>query len=171
MRVLRSGGGCKLQRAVLCSVMVWLVPGIATAHGFGRLYNLPVPFWLYAWAAAAALLLSFLMIATLAASPKVIAATPTLDLSNQRWVRLLRRALPALKLTSVLLLLLCIASGWFGNRDPYRNFSMTFFWVVFLLVKAVNKMMPKKEVVPAAPAGPTELDLLKEIRDALRARG
>ena len=33
----------------------------------------------------------------------------------------------------VLLLLLCIATGALGSRDPYRNFSMTFFWVWFLL--------------------------------------
>ena len=33
-------------------------------------------------------------------------------------------------------------------------------WVVFLLVKAVNRVAPKKE---APPAGPTELDVLKEI--------
>lgn len=48
-------------------------------------------------------------------------------------------------------------------------------WVVFLLVKAVNRMkdgMVKKEVAaPAAPAGPSDNDLLKEIRDALKARG
>lgn len=41
-------------------------------------------------------------------------------------------------------------------------------WVVFLLVKAVNRMMPKKEEAPAAPAVPTELEVLLEIRDALR---
>lgn len=43
-------------------------------------------------------------------------------------------------------------------------------WVVFLLVKAVNKLqdtLKKKEEAAAAAAGPTELDVLKEIRDAL----
>jgi large conductance mechanosensitive channel len=49
-------------------------------------------------------------------------------------------------------------------------------WVVFLLVKAVNKLKEataKKEAAAAAavPAGPSEVDLLKEIRDALKARG
>lgn len=48
-------------------------------------------------------------------------------------------------------------------------------WVVFLLVKAVNKLkdgMVKKEAAAAAavPAGPTEVELLAEIRDALKAR-
>lgn len=41
-------------------------------------------------------------------------------------------------------------------------------WVVFLIVKAVNKMMPKKEAAPAAPAGPTELDVLKDILAAVK---
>ncbi|MFN3844458.1 MAG: large conductance mechanosensitive channel protein MscL [Paracoccaceae bacterium] len=44
-------------------------------------------------------------------------------------------------------------------------------WVVFLLVKAVNRMKEaaaKKEAAEAAAAGPTELDILKEIRDSLK---
>lgn len=45
-------------------------------------------------------------------------------------------------------------------------------WVVFLLVKAVNRMkdgMVKKEIAaPAAPAGPSEVDLLKDILAALK---
>ena len=44
-------------------------------------------------------------------------------------------------------------------------------WVVFMLVKAVNRAKEaaekEEEVVEEAPAGPTELDLLTEIRDAL----
>ncbi len=43
-------------------------------------------------------------------------------------------------------------------------------WVVFLIVKAVNRMMPKKEDAPAAPPGPTDNDLLKEILAELKAR-
>jgi large conductance mechanosensitive channel len=39
-------------------------------------------------------------------------------------------------------------------------------WVVFLLVKAVNRMMPKAP--PAPPAGPSDNDLLKEILVALK---
>ena len=47
-------------------------------------------------------------------------------------------------------------------------------WVVFLIVKAVNKMKDtamKVEVVePEEPKGPTQEELLIEIRDALKAR-
>lgn len=47
-------------------------------------------------------------------------------------------------------------------------------WAVFLLVKGVNKLQRaatrKKEEAEAAPAGPTQEELLMEIRDELRAR-
>ncbi|OYU41170.1 MAG: large-conductance mechanosensitive channel protein [Pseudorhodobacter sp. PARRP1] len=46
------------------------------------------------------------------------------------------------------------------------NFLIIAF-VVFLLVKAMNKLMPKKVETPA-PAGPTELDVLKEILIAVK---
>ncbi|HWC71806.1 MAG TPA: large conductance mechanosensitive channel protein MscL [Actinomycetota bacterium] len=39
-------------------------------------------------------------------------------------------------------------------------------WVLFLIVKAANRMMPKKDEA----AGPTEIELLTEIRDSLRTR-
>ncbi|WP_458628348.1 large conductance mechanosensitive channel protein MscL [Winogradskyella sp. PC D3.3] len=41
-------------------------------------------------------------------------------------------------------------------------------FVMFLVVKGVNNMKKKEEPAPEAPAGPTELDLLKEIRDSLK---
>ena len=40
-------------------------------------------------------------------------------------------------------------------------------FVLFLLVKAMNKMKRKAD---EAPAGPTEIELLTEIRDSLRTR-
>lgn len=47
------------------------------------------------------------------------------------------------------------------------NFVIIGF-VVFMLVKMMNKMMAKKEEAPAAPAGPSEVDLLKDILAALK---
>ena len=42
-------------------------------------------------------------------------------------------------------------------------------FVLFLMIKGMNKMMRKKEAPPAAPAEPSSTDkLLMEIRDALR---
>jgi large conductance mechanosensitive channel len=47
------------------------------------------------------------------------------------------------------------------------NFLIMAF-VIFLLVRQANRLMPKPEAAPAAPAGPTEVELLAEIRDALK---
>lgn len=62
----------------------------------------------------------------------------------------------------------------------YGSFIMAVFnfliiaWVVFMLVRYVNKVkaMAEKPEEPAeeAPAGPTETELLTEIRDALKAQ-
>lgn len=46
------------------------------------------------------------------------------------------------------------------------NFLIIAF-VVFLLVKAVNKIKGEKPAAPAAPKGPTELDVLQDILKAL----
>ena len=40
-------------------------------------------------------------------------------------------------------------------------------FALFMVIKGVNKMK-KEEVVEEAPAGPTEVELLAEIRDALK---
>jgi large conductance mechanosensitive channel len=41
-------------------------------------------------------------------------------------------------------------------------------FVMFLIVKGVNRMKKKEEAAPEAPAGPTAEELLMEIRDALK---
>lgn len=47
-------------------------------------------------------------------------------------------------------------------------------WVVFILVKMVNRVKAAaekdEEVAPEVPTGPSEKDLLMEIRDALKAQ-
>lgn len=51
------------------------------------------------------------------------------------------------------------------------NFVIVAF-IIFLLVRAVNKLMPKPEAAPATPAAePADITLLREIRDELKARG
>jgi large conductance mechanosensitive channel len=58
----------------------------------------------------------------------------------------------------------------------YGNFIMALInfliiaFVVFMLVKMVNRVKAAEEEAPEEPAGPTQEDLLTEIRDALKAR-
>lgn len=138
MRQLLAPRGRPARGALLSGSLAGLIglglPLSAAAHGFGRLYTLPVPLWLYAWGAASALLLSFALIAAWALAPAGQAEGGAgRDIHDSALIRHLRRTLPLLRGLALAALLLCIASALFGNRDPYRNFSMTSFWIVFVL--------------------------------------
>jgi hypothetical protein len=123
----------RIVAAILfCSVAM---PGTASAHSFGQIYNLPIPLWMYLCGAAAALLVSFLITGWFLQLPDASAVPRGSDLTKSRWVGVMRmlRLRSALRGLSVLLLLLCVVTGFFGTTDAYRNFNMTFFWVVFIL--------------------------------------
>ena len=107
-----------------------LAPAIADAHSFGRVYTLPVPFQVYAYGAAAALVLSF-AIAAYFATAHVDAGE--VERGDRGWVRAPRFLVMGLRVGGVLGLGVCIATGLVGTRNPYANFNMTFFWIVFLL--------------------------------------
>ncbi|MDE0880603.1 MAG: large conductance mechanosensitive channel protein MscL [Sphingomonas bacterium] len=50
------------------------------------------------------------------------------------------------------------------------NFVIIAF-IIFLIIRAVNRLMPKPEVAaPAAPVEPADVTLLREIRDSLQSR-
>lgn len=109
-----------------------MVNGPAAAHSFGRVYNLPVPLWLYAYGAMAALALSFLVIGYFVSAPATHSAARLRDLGSTAVLHRLR-LIGAFKLLGAGLLVLCIMTGYLGSRDAYRNFNMTFFWIVFVL--------------------------------------
>ena len=48
------------------------------------------------------------------------------------------------------------------------NFTIVAF-CIFLVIKAMNKAMPRKKE-PPAPTGPSDIDLLSEIRDLLKKK-
>ncbi|WP_395332342.1 large conductance mechanosensitive channel protein MscL [Novosphingobium sp. BL-8H] len=54
--------------------------------------------------------------------------------------------------------------GYGAFLNAVINFLILAF-VIFLIVRQANRLMPAKKV---APAGPTEVELLAEIRDALK---
>jgi large conductance mechanosensitive channel len=56
--------------------------------------------------------------------------------------------------------------GWGQFLTVVINFLILAF-IIFLLVRSANRMMRKAD---DAPAGPTEVDLLTEIRDELKRR-
>ena len=60
--------------------------------------------------------------------------------------------------------------GWGQFLTVLINFLILAF-IIFLLIKAANRAMRKRDEAPAeAPADPAEVALLREIRDELRKR-
>lgn len=60
-----------------------------------------------------------------------------------------------------------VAIRW-GQWLKYIIDFIIIAFILFLVVKGYNNVIKKKEEAPAPPAGPSEIDLLKEIRDALK---
>lgn len=112
-----------------------LVSSNTQAHSFGKVYNLPVPFWLYAWAGIAALLLSFLVAGWFLTRQQGEQA-PQQHIVADRCTRWLAVLMPVLRLASLGALLLCIVAGFAGPSDAYLNVNMTLFWIGFVLAFA-----------------------------------
>lgn len=119
--------------SVAAAVVVSLaLPGSAAAHGLTGRADLAIPEWLFAWAAAAVLIVSFAGLATLWQSPQ---------LENQEGFRPLPRRLSraivnpvtevAAGVLGVALLVLTIWSGLAGVQATQDNFAPTFVYVIF----------------------------------------
>lgn len=119
----------------LSGCLAALASDAAWAHAFAASYTLPVPFWMYAYGSAAALLVSFVIVGLFAGAPAGgIAGRPAEGAFGREALRAANR-LPdqVARALGVFVLLLMIATGLFGTRNVFANFNMTFFWIVFLL--------------------------------------
>jgi hypothetical protein len=117
------------------ALLLTLLSGAAVACVFGTVYNLPIPFGMYASGASAALVASFVIVGYVLkarpAGPELQAVgrrdEPALLAKVPRWI------IDNLAWASLLGLLLTIATGLFGTPNRLANFGMTFFWIVFAL--------------------------------------
>lgn len=110
------------------------VPTLSSAHSFGAVYVLPVPFWMYVYACVATLLITFSLLGFLVTAPpvQVRASERSLGRSRRGWV-IGPLALGLLRAGAAGCLSFCVLAGLFGSSDPARNIGMTLFWVMFLL--------------------------------------
>jgi hypothetical protein len=109
-----------------------LLPGRAEAHAFGARHDLPLPLWLYLIGAGLAVLLSFLAMIYFMRKP----GDPA-----RRWSLVLPKGLNALlthgllrlalQAFGVLLFVLILAAGFFGNQSTTENLAPTFVWVIW----------------------------------------
>lgn len=117
----------------LAVVLALATPTLGHAHSFGEPYRLPMPYWMYIYGAMAALALSFVVMGFFLTRADAQIKPPQYAFGDS----LLARALHALRMPLLVLsstaMLLAIVTGLGGTIDPYRNFNMTYFWIVFAL--------------------------------------
>ena len=117
--------------STLLAVLLVAVPASASAHFFVQSYSLPIPFWMYAWGATGALVLSFIAVGVFASVPS-LGLTHGQSSSMDMHARVPKKTLTVSYL-ALGLLVLCIVSGFAGPPSSIDNFNMTFFWIVFVL--------------------------------------
>jgi hypothetical protein len=103
---------------------------IEVAHGLVGRSDLPIPEWLFGWAAAVVLVVSFVALAVLWPEPKLSRASfrPLPGLSR---VVLSRPVDLLCGLIGVLLLALTLYAGFEGSQTPTANFASVFVYVIF----------------------------------------
>jgi hypothetical protein len=100
-------------------------PASAQAHGIVGRANLPIPVWLFSWAAAIVLVVSFVALSTLW-------RTPQLQTQRLRALVHIPRVFDWLAgAVGVGLFALVVYSGLAGAQVPLANFSVTFIYVIF----------------------------------------
>jgi hypothetical protein len=118
-RLLLDGLAVSLAAALV-------LPAPALAHGIGGKTDLPVPRWLFAWAAAVVLVVSFVALATL--WPK-----PRLERARSRVMFHLPRVLdPLCGAIGVAIFAVVLYAGFAGEQElPTANLEPTFIYVIF----------------------------------------
>ena len=127
MRVERATGSWV---AVLAAFLA--VPEPARAHGLVGRADLPIPAWLFAWAAAVVLVISFAGLAVLWQSPRLERDDGFRPLPARLSSMLVNPVTEGFAaLTGVTLLVVTLWSGLAGVQSPESNFALTFVYVLF----------------------------------------
>src|SRR5580704_5917620 len=101
------------------------LPASADAHGIVGKADLPIPVWLFSWAAAIVLVVSFVALSTLWMTPQLQDPARRRRLFVPRPLEWLASA------AGVGLFALVVYSGFAGAQVTQANFSVTFIYVIF----------------------------------------
>ncbi|HUP26399.1 MAG TPA: hypothetical protein VM124_01990 [Candidatus Limnocylindrales bacterium] len=108
-----------------------VIPEPLLAHAFGQTYNLPLPLWLFIYGGAAAVILSFVVVAFFVGSQHAN------DDYLQRLVGILPRIFVRIVAgLSVLFYAFVVLAGIAGAQSFHDNIIPTLFWVYFLIAFA-----------------------------------
>ena len=122
-----------LASGLAATLLLTALPEAASAHGLVGRQDLPIPKWLFGWAAAIVLIVSFVALAVLWPKPR-LERDHWRPLSGWFWRFV---ASPGLRIATgaagFLLLVLVVYTGLIGEDVPNDNFAPTFVFVVFWL--------------------------------------
>jgi hypothetical protein len=129
----------RLALAAAPAAALFLAPGAAEAHGLVQRTNLPIPEWLFGWAATIVLVASFAGLALLWPTPRLQApgwrAVPGGRVLGSRPVEVL------CALIGVVLLAVVVVAGYDGRGSALDNLAPTFilidFWVGLVFVSVL----------------------------------
>lgn len=118
---------------VLFALVVCLVSAAAGAHGFAERYDLPVPLDLYIGGSAAAVALSFVVVAYFVRGDRTVTRYPTFNLLGTVIGRVVASGAVrfTLRLFAVFMTVLVVVAGVIGDPDPFKNIAPTTVWVVW----------------------------------------
>jgi hypothetical protein len=111
--------------AALLTGSVLALPDAASAHGIGGATDLAIPGWLFAWAATAVLILSFVALGVLWPKAKFEA------MRGRPAFTLPRASEPLAALAGFVLTAIVVYSAFAGTTDTATNLAPTFVWVAF----------------------------------------
>ena len=118
---------------IIPALFACLISATSWAHGFAERYDLPVPLHLYVGGSAAAVALSFVVVAWFVRGDRTVRSYPTFNLLGTTVGRFL--ASPAIRfafrLFTVFMLVLVVVAGIIGHVDPFKNIAPTSVWVVW----------------------------------------
>ena len=111
--------------AALASAVVAVLPDAALAHGLVGRQDLPIPRWLFAWAAAVVLVVSFVALAVLWPRPRLEAAP------ERRVWRAPAVLEPLCGLIGIAAFALVVYAGFAGTQTAIANLAPTVIYVIF----------------------------------------
>jgi hypothetical protein len=115
---------------LLAAALLW--PAGASAHGLIQRANLPIPEWLFGWAAAIVLVVSFAALAVLWPKPRLEGANGWRPLPGGLGTFFAGRGVEIVcGAVGVFFLALVIVSGLFGAQEALANFTPTFVFITF----------------------------------------
>lgn len=130
-RAGRRGTAAAL-RALAAAVAAACLATPAAAHGFGQRYDLPIPLSFYLTGAAAAVVVSFVIVGLFVREAPRAHPYPRIDLIATplgRWIASPSLAL-ALEFLALAGFIITIVAGFRGDQNPYRNIAPTMVWTI-----------------------------------------